>query len=111
MKSHHHVGDIEKLIENAIYLHLRNMGYVVYVGQLRNTEIDFIAQKRNRTIYIQATYLLASQETIEREFGNLKLIKDNHPKYVVSLDNLFEQTNDNGIIHINLRKFLQLSDL
>ena len=87
------------------------MGFDVYVGQIRNAEIDFIAQKRSQTIYIQATYLLASEDTIKREFGNLRLIKDNYPKYVISLDNLFDESNDNGIIHMNLRKFLQLSDL
>lgn len=111
VKSHHHVRDIEKLIENAVYLHLRRIGFDVYVGQIRNAEIDFIAQKRSQTIYIQATYLLASEDTIKREFGNLRLIKDNYPKYVISLDNLFDESNDNGIIHMNLRKFLQLSDL
>ena len=80
------IGDIEKLIENAIYLHLKSQGFAVFVGQFRQMEIDFVAKKNEQTIYVQATYLLASENTIEREFGNLQLIKDNYPKYVISLD-------------------------
>lgn len=99
---------IEKLMENAVYLHLKQRGYRIFVGQFRQMEIDFVAKKGNATLYIQVTYLLASQETIEREFGNLKLIKDNYPKYVVSLDPLHCVSNYDGITHIHLREFLMM---
>ena len=52
-------------------------------------EIDFVAEKADSVAYVQVTYLLASEETVEREFGNLKLIKDSHPKYVISMDRLY----------------------
>jgi len=102
------IGDIEKLIENAIYLHLKSQGFEIAVGQFRQMEIDFVARKNGQTIYIQATYLLASEETIEREFGNLQLIKDNYPKYVVSLDSFHTGGNREGITHLHLREFLKV---
>lgn len=100
-------GSIEKIIENVVYLHLVSQGFKTSVGILRNTEIDFVAIRGDRTLYIQATYLLASDETVCREFGNLQAIKDNHPKYVVSLDPVSGNFPEYpGIIHLNLRKFL-----
>lgn len=99
-------SDIEKVMENAVYLHLKNCGYKVRIGVLPNAEIDFVAQKGGSTVYIQVTYLLAGEKTIEREFGNLMKIADNHPKYVISMDPLQTFKNHNGIIHMNLRKFL-----
>ncbi len=100
-------ASIEKIIENVISHHLVAQGYKVMVGILRNTEVDFIATKDDKVVYVQATYLLASEETIRREFGNLMEIKDNYPKYVVSMDpvsgNLTEYP---GIQHLHLRQFL-----
>ena len=102
---------IEKNIENAVYLHLVRLGFEVTVGYLQKTEIDFVAKKQNRVIYVQATYQLASEETIKREFGNLQLINDNYPKYVVSMDELYENTDYEGILHFHLRQFLLKKDL
>ena len=100
-------GSIEKIIENVVFLHLVTQGFKVTVGILRNTEIDFVAIRGDKTIYVQATYLLASEDTVRREFGNLQEIKDNYPKYVVSMDpvsgNLPEYP---GIHHLSLREFL-----
>lgn len=87
----------------------RNLGYKVYVGQLLKSEIDFVAEKADSIVYVQVTYLLASEDTVEREFGNLKLIKDSHPKYVVSMDRMYGQTNVDGIKHVHLRDFLKKS--
>ena len=98
---------MEKVIENAIYLHLIRLGYNVTVGYLQKTEIDFVATKGDQIIYVQATYLLANEETVTREFGNLALIKDNFPKYVVSMDSLYSGTNFQGIHHMHLRDFLR----
>ncbi len=102
-------GSIEKIIENVVYHHLTTQGFKVTVGVLRNTEIDFVAVRGNRTIYVQATYLLSSNETISREFGNLMDIKDNFPKYVVSMDPVDGDLPEYpGIHHLHLRKFLTM---
>jgi hypothetical protein len=104
-------GSIEKIIESVIYLHLVAQGFKVMVGIFRSTEIDFVATRGNQTIYIQATYLLGSDETIKREFGNLNAIHDNFPKYVVSMDPVNGQLPEYpGIHQVNLREFLS-SDL
>lgn len=103
--------DIEKVMENVIYEHLVRLGYHVYVGQMFKAEIDFVAEKPGSTIYVQVTYLLASQETIDREFGNLQMINNSHPKYVVSMDTMSGLANVNGIKHIHLRDFLKMTEL
>lgn len=101
-------GSIEKLMENVVYLHLLTQGYTVSVGILRAGEVDFVAVRGGRTIYIQVTYLLASDETVDREFGNLAAIKDNYPKYVVSMDPLGGELDGYpGIHHVSLREFLK----
>lgn len=101
-------GSIEKLMENVVYLHLLTQGYTVSVGILRAGEVDFVAVRGCRTIYIQVTYLLASDETVDREFGNLAAIKDNYPKYVVSMDPLGGELDGYpGIHHVSLREFLK----
>jgi predicted AAA+ superfamily ATPase len=98
-------GDISGLLENLVFLELKRRGYKVFIGQLGKQEIDFIAEKKNRKIYIQVAYLLATQETIEREFSVLLRINDNYPKYVLSMDTVFG--NDvQGIQRINLVDFL-----
>ncbi len=100
-------GNIEKIIENVVYLHLVTQGYRVTVGILRNAEIDFVATHGDKTIYIQATYMLASEETVRREFGNLQNIKDNYPKYVISMDPVSGDLPEYpGIRHLKLREFL-----
>ena len=101
-------GDIEKVIENIIYEHLIRLGYQVYVGQLQAGEIDFVCTKpEGQRVYVQASYIIAEQATREREFGNLRSIKDNYPKYVISMTPLLAKNDDDGITHIHLRKFLR----
>lgn len=101
-------GDIEKVIENIIYEHLIRLGYQVYVGQLQAGEIDFVCTKpEGQRIYVQALFIIAEQATREREFGNLRSIKDNYPKYVISMTPLLTKNDDDGITHIHLRKFLR----
>ena len=78
--------DYNKLYENIVYLELLYRGYDVKVGKTDDYEIDFVAYKGSDTLYVQVCYLLASAETVEREFGNLERIKDNYPKYVISGD-------------------------
>lgn len=100
-------GSIEKVMENVVYLELLRRRYKVSVGILRAGEIDFVATKLDQTIYIQVTYLLASEDTIDREFGNLAAIPDNYPKYVISMDPVSGGLPQYpGIHHIHLRTFL-----
>ena len=99
------LSDIEKLMENAVYHHLKLNNFSVNTGQLAKQEIDFVAKRDGETLYVQVCYLLAEESTIEREFGNLERIKDNYPKIVVSMDEFFGNTR-NGIIHKNFREFL-----
>jgi predicted AAA+ superfamily ATPase len=106
------MGDIEKVIENIIYQHLLRMGYSVTVGQLQASEIDFVCEKKNGSrIYVQASYIISDQQTREREFGNLHAIKDNYPKYVISMTPLVSRNDEDGITHLNLRKFLMTEEL
>jgi uncharacterized protein len=98
--------DIEKVIENVIYHQLIHDGYQVYVGQLNAGEVDFVCERKGSRCYIQASYLIASEDTHEREFGTLQGIKDNYPKYVISMNPLLTRSSDEGITHISLREFL-----
>jgi hypothetical protein len=103
-------GSIEKIIESVIYHHLTAQGFNVTVGIFRSKEMDFVAKRGNQTIYIQAAYLLGSDETIKREFGNLQAIKDNFPKYVVSMDPVSGELSEYpGIHHLHLREFLNIN--
>lgn len=98
--------DIEKVMENAVYLHLKNLGYKVNIGSLPNGEIDFVAEKEGKTVYFQVAYLLTDSATQKREFGNLMKIQDNYPKYVVSMNPITTPKDYEGITHIPLRIFL-----
>lgn len=100
-------GDIEKVIENIVYQQLLRMGYKVNVGQLRAGEIDFVCTRSNERVYVQVAYLIASAETEEREFGTLASIKDNYPKYVISMTPLVRRSDREGITHLGLREFLK----
>jgi len=100
-------GDIEKVLENVVYQHLVRLGYMVKVGQLQAGEIDFVCTRpTGERTYIQVAYLIADDETRQREFGNLKAIKDNYPKYVLSMSPLVSRSDNDGIIHLHLRHFL-----
>ena len=94
------VNDVEKVLENIVYLHLLRLGYSVKVGQLRAGEIDFVCTKHRRKIYVQVAYLIANEETRQREFGNLRLIHDNYPKYVISATPLLRRSDSDGITHL-----------
>ncbi len=96
--------DINLILENIVFMELLRRGYNVTVGKTGNLEIDFIAEKYGEKIYVQVCYLLASPETIAREFSVYDNVNDNFPKYVVSLDE-FDMSR-NGIKHCNIRNFL-----
>ena len=96
--------DINLIFENIVYMELLRRGYKITVGKAGEKEIDFIAEKQDQKLYVQVAYLLASEETIQREFGVYDTIRDNFPKYVVSYDE-FDMSR-NGIKHMNIRRFL-----
>ena len=95
---------VHLLLENVVCLELLRRNYKVTVGKVDDKEIDFVAQKSGERIYIQVCYLLSSEKTVEREFGSLLNIDDNHPKYVISMDDL--DFSRKGITHKNIRDFL-----
>ena len=100
--------DIGQILENIVCLELLRRGYKVTVGKIGNLEIDFVAEKNGQRMYIQVSYLLADEKTIDSEFGVYGKIKDNYPKYVLSLDD-FDFSRD-GIMHENIRHFLLRED-
>ena len=102
--------DIEKVLEGAVYLKLKRSGYEVYVGQLSGKEIDFVARRGDEVIYVQVAVQVMGEETYEREFGNLKLIKDNYPKFVVTMDPNVGLIRDSGIEACSARGFM-LNDI
>lgn len=85
-------------------MELLRRGYHVTIGRIGNQEIDFVCDKQGEKLYVQVTYLLASEETIQSEFGVYDSIRDNYPKYVVSLD-AFDMSR-NGIKHRSIIDFL-----
>lgn len=99
-------GDVGKLMENAVYLHLLRNRYTVYVGKSGNKEIDFMAEKNGERLYVQVAYQLGDENIIQREFGNLADIPDNYPKYVVTMDEIQSKNTYKGIRQINLKEFL-----
>ena len=104
-------SDISKHIENIIYSEMSARGYKVHVGKIGNTEIDFVGMKMGKKIYIQATYLLSSEEAVEREFGNLKAVRDSFPKYVVGMDPKWKSGDHvDGIVYRSLAEFLTADD-
>ncbi len=99
-------NDINAILENTVFLELKRRGYTVFIGKLDDKEIDFIAEKKGEKIYIQVCYLLATDDVVKREFSVLQKVKDNYPKYVISLDR-FWSGNVEGIIRMNIQDFLQ----
>lgn len=101
--------DIDQILENIIFMELLRRGYEVYIGKNAEQEVDFVAKQAEEKIYVQVSYLLASEETIEREFAPLETIPDNYPKYVVTMDEITRSRN--GIKHVNIRSFLLQKEL
>lgn len=97
-------GDIAGFLENIVFMELLRRGYSVHVGCIGTKEVDFIATRNDEIIYIQVTYLLASRTTVEREFSVLDSVKDNYPKYVLSMDQDFPSRN--GIKQMYIPRFL-----
>lgn len=98
-------GDDGFILENVVYLELLRRGYEVYVGKYNDFEIDFVAKKDGLTEYYQVALSVREQNTLERELRPFKLIKDNYPKFLITLDNS-NNIDHNGITQIYAVKWL-----
>ena len=90
------VDSVASSLENIVYLELKRRGYDVYIGKIKDKEIDFVAAKQNEKIYVQVTQEIKSEKTQKREYEQLLEIRDNYPKYVVMADD-FAGGNYEGI--------------
>lgn len=106
IRSFDYRSDVNKLMENVVYLHLKRNNYNVFVGKIGDKEIDFMAERNGERIYYQVTYMLVDQKTIDREFGNLMAINDNYPKCVITMDEISSGSGLKGIRQLHLRDFL-----
>ncbi|MDO8490173.1 MAG: DUF4143 domain-containing protein [bacterium] len=98
--------EIGQMLENLVYSHLLRLGFKIHIGQLENKEIDFVAEKDGKKIYVQVAYLISDRATKDREFGNLLAIPDNYKKIVVSMDKLIG-SDYQGVQHQQIIDFLQ----
>lgn len=103
-KGYSNIKDIEKTLENIVYIELLSRGYKIEIGKVKDMEIDFIAKKNDTLSYYQVSYLMENESTRDREFGVYKHISDNYPKYVLSMDKV--DFSQDGIIHLNIIDFL-----
>ncbi|MBN2521223.1 MAG: ATP-binding protein [Bacteroidales bacterium] len=94
-------------LENLVFLELKRAGYEIYIGIVKNKEVDFMAMKTDKVLYLQSTYLLSENTTIDREYSALESIRDNYEKYVVSLDDVQFPSRD-GIKHIQAWKLTEI---
>ena len=100
--------DINLILENIVYMELLRRGYNITVGKIGEKEIDFVCNRQGEKLYVQVAYLLADEGTVKREFGVYDNVKDNFPKYVVTMDEL--DMSRNGIKHCNIRDFLTTAE-
>ena len=100
---------ISGVLENIVMLELKRRGFRVFTGKWGEQEVDFVAEKNENKLYIQVAYKMTEQSTIDREFSSLIQIKDNHPKYVVTMDE-FWKDNIEGIKHIHIADFLLMEN-
>lgn len=101
---------IAGILENIVFLELKRRGYSVFVGKIGSNEVDFVAEKSGSKIYLQVAYKLESEQTVQREFGNLLAITDQFPKYVITMDEFWKDSIE-GIRHLNITEFLLKENL
>lgn len=97
--------NISGLLENIVLLELKRRGFRVFTGSSDEREIDFVAEKGDKKIYVQVSFLMEARSTVDREFTPLIEIKDQHPKYVVTMDEIWHD-NIEGITHMHIADFL-----
>ncbi len=100
---------ISGILENIVFLELKRKGYQIFVGKLDDKEIDFIAEKQGKKIYVQVAYKLENEQTVDREFASLLAVKDQYPKYVVTMDEFWKESVE-GVKHIHIADFLLLDN-
>ena len=100
-------NDLSKIIENAVMLNMQSQGFKIFTGSIHQKEVDFVCERNHERIYIQVALRITDETVFDREFGNLKMIEDNFPKYVVTFDDLVGNTEE-GIMQINLLDFLKI---
>lgn len=98
------------ILENIVFLDLKRRGYNVFVGKSGNSEIDFVAERQGRKVYVQVAYKLENKETVEREFGTLLSVGDQYPKYVVTMDDFWKDAIE-GVAHLYITDFLMKEEL
>ncbi len=108
-KAKGNIDNIGRVMENIVYFEFLRRGWKITIGKTNDFEVDFVCRKHKETVYVQVSYLLETAETIEREFRPLSKIKDNYPKYIITMDQ-FDRSQD-GIKHINLIDFLTTENL
>ncbi len=96
--------DLGFILENVIFLELKRKGYKIYVGKTDDSEVDFVVQGNSETKYIQVALSVRENITLQRELAPLNMIKDHHPKYLITLD--YDTNNHNGIKQISALDFL-----
>jgi len=96
---------ISGILENIVFLELKRRGYTVFVGKQADKEIDFVAEKQGNKIYIQVAYKLENERTVKREFSSLLAVKDQYPKYVVTMDDFWKESVQ-GVKHVYITDFL-----
>jgi predicted AAA+ superfamily ATPase len=102
------VKDLAKILENAVYLHLIQCGYKVFVGKIGDKEIDFVCEKNGIKIYVQVSLTIMNDKTQERELSSLLLVQDNYAKYIVTLNDMHIGNNYKGVQCLNLKEFLEI---
>lgn len=98
-------ADIAGLLENLVFLELKRRGFQVYIGKNDTCEVDFVCARTDERKYIQVTYLLSSEKTVNREYRSLLSIPDHYPKLVISMDPLFSSTVK-GVQWVNIEDYL-----
>lgn len=101
------VKDIGKIMENAVYLHLVQCGYKVFVGKIGEKEIDFVGEKDGTKIYVQVSVTIMNEKTQKRELDSLLLVPDNYVKYIITLNDMHIGDNYKGVQYLNLNEFLE----
>ena len=100
-------GDVSKHLENIVFLEMRSRGYDLTIGNIGGSEVDFVCKKGDSRIYLQVTYRLSSERTIEHEFGSLRMINDGYPKYVVTMDPDWMSGDVDGIKFLHIKEFMK----
>ena len=109
ISGYHAVKDIAKILENAVYLHLIQSDYKVFVGKIGDKEIDFVGERGGVKIYVQVALTMMDEKTREREFGSLLLVQNNYAKYIVTLNDTHLGNNYKGVQCLNLKEFLSIA--